>query len=269
MRKFWKIAYVSLWVLLVAGACVLVGFTSFEQYYRPCHRIYITMDYGQADKLVTKEDIDSLIRRSTGKISGKPMGWVNIRHIETSITSQAYVEKAHIYESLDGNIFVDVKQREPILRIINSKYETFYVDGSGRLLPPNPFFPARVLVANGNISHSYITNRNFRIETPMMDDTLGPADTLMLDLYKLALYINRDKFLKAEIDQIFVTPSKEFELVPKIGNHLIMLGRADNLDEKFKKLLAFYKQGLNIMGWNKYNYINVKYRNQVVCSKLQ
>ncbi|MCX6283785.1 MAG: hypothetical protein NTW31_06090 [Bacteroidetes bacterium] len=269
MKKFWKIVYVSLWVLFVAGACVLVGFTNFEQYYRPCNRIYITMDYGKADRLITKEDIDSLIRRNTGKISGKPMGWVNIRQIEKSITAQAYVENAHVYESLDGNIFAEVKQREPILRIINSKFETFYIDGSGRLLPPNPFFPARVLIASGNISHSYMANRNFRIETPMMGDTVGPADTLMFDLYKLALYINRDKFLKAEIDQVFVTPSKEFELVPKVGKHVIMLGRADNLDEKFKKLLVFYKHGLNIMGWNKYNYINIKYRNQVVCSKLQ
>jgi len=269
MKKFWKIAYASIWVLLVAAACILVSFTEFEQYYRPCHRIYITMDYGQTDKLVMKEDIDSLIRRSTGRISGKPMGWVNIRLIENSIKLQAYVEKVHIYESLEGNIYVDVKQREPILRIINNKYETFYIDGSGRLLPPNPFYPARVLVANGNISHSYIANRNFRIEIPMMGDTLGPADTLLLDLYKLALYINRDKFMKAEIDQIFVTPSREIELVPKVGNQVIMLGRVDNLDEKFKKLLAFYKKGLNIIGWNKYNYINIKYKNQVVCSKLQ
>jgi len=216
-----------------------------------------------------KEGIDSVARISTGRISGKPIGWINIRQIENSIKMQAYVEKVHIYESLDGYIFIDVKQREPILRIINCKYETFYVDGSGRLLPPNPFYPARVLVANGNISHSYIANRNFRIETPMTGDTLGPADTLLLDLYKLALYINRDRFLKAEIDQIFVTPSSEFELVPKVGNHIIMLGRADDLDGKFKKLLAFYKQGLNIIGWNKYNYINIKYKNQVVCSKLQ
>jgi len=257
-----------MWVLLVAGACVLLGFTGYEQYNRPCRRIYITMDYGQANKLVMQEDIDSIIRRCTGRISGKPMGWINLRQIENSIRSQPYVEKVHLYETLDGNIFAEVKQREPILRIINNKFETFYIDGSGRLLPPNPFNPARVIVANGNISHAYSTDPNFRIETPITGDTLGP-DTLLLDLYKLALYLNRDRFLRTGIDQIYVTPSMEFELVPKVGNHVIMLGRADNLDEKFTKLLAFYKKGLNVMGWNKYNYINIKYRNQVVCSKLQ
>jgi len=269
MKKIWKITFAAIWVLLVAGACTLVGFTSFEQYYRPCKRIYITMDYGKADKLVMKEDIDSIIRRKTGKISGKPMGWVNIRQIERSIRLQAYVENVHIYEGLDGNIFVEVKQREPLIRIINSKNETFYIDGSGRLLPPNPFVPARVLVASGNIAHSYLANKNFRIETPMMGDTLEPADTLLFDLYKLALYINRDRFLKAEIDQIFVTPSLEFELVPKVGNQVILLGRAEDIDRKFKKLLAFYARGLNVMGWNKYNYINIKYSNQVICSKIQ
>ena len=269
MKKFWRIAYIIICILLVAGTGVLVGFTTYEQYNRPCRRIYITMDYGKADKLVMNQDIDSIIRRTTGRISGKPIGWINIQQIETSIRQQAYVETVHIYESLDGNILVDVKQREPILRIINNKYETFYLDGSGRLLPPNPFYPARVLVANGNISHSYLDNRNFRIETPMMGDTLGPADTLLMNLYRLALYINRDRFLKAEIDQIFVTPNHEFELIPKVGNHIIMLGGIDDLDGKFKKLLAFYKQGLNFIGWNKYNYINIKYRNQVVCSKLQ
>ena len=269
MKKLRKIAFVTIWVLLAAGACLLVGLTNLEQYDRPCRTIYISIDYGQADKLVTKGDIDSIIRRSSGRISGKPMGWIDISRIGNSIKQQAYVEKVNIYESLDGNICVDVKQREPILRIINNKYETFYIDGSGRLLPPHPFYPVRVLIANGNISHSYIANRNFRIETPMIGDTIGPADSLLFDLYKLALYINRDKFLKADIDQIYVTPDHEFELLPKVGNHVIMLGKADNLDEKFKKLLAFYKKGLTIIGWNKYNYIDIKYRNQVVCSKLQ
>lgn len=257
-----------MWILLVSGALVLVGFTNYEQYYRPCKRIYISLDYGQADKLVMKEDIDSLIRRVTGHLGGKPLGWVNIRQIENSIKTQPYVEKVHIYESLDGNIFAEVKQREPILRIINSKLETYYVDGSGKLLPVNPFCPARVIVATGNISHSYIENPAFRIETLVSGDSLI-ADTVLQDLYKLALYINRDRFLKAQIDQIFVTADKEFELIPMVGNHVILLGKAEDLEEKFRKLMVFYKKGLNVMGWNKYNCINIKYKNQVVCSKLQ
>ena len=82
------------------------------------------------------------------------------------------------------------------------------------------------------------------------------------------MFITHDKFLKAQIDQVYVTEGGEFELIPRIGNHVILLGKAVDLDDKFRKLYAFYKLGLNKIGWNKYNIINIKYKNQVVCSKI-
>jgi len=53
-----------------------------------------------------------------------------------------------------------------------------------------------------------------------------------------------------------------------LGDHVILLGSAEELGDKFSRLLAFYKFGLNKIGWNKYNFINIKYKNQVVCSKI-
>jgi cell division protein FtsQ len=82
------------------------------------------------------------------------------------------------------------------------------------------------------------------------------------------MYITHDKFLKAQIAQIYVNEQNEFELVPRIGNHIILLGTAEDLDDKFRRLVAFYRYGLNKIGWNKYNVINIKYKNQVVCSKI-
>jgi cell division protein FtsQ len=46
-----------------------------------------------------------------------------------------------------------------------------------------------------------------------------------------------------------------------------LLGDAHDLDEKFRKLFAFYRYGLNKIGWNKYSIINIKFKNQVICSK--
>jgi cell division protein FtsQ len=38
--------------------------------------------------------------------------------------------------------------------------------------------------------------------------------------------------------------------------------------EKFEKLHTFYLQGLNTTGsWNKYSVINLKFKNQIVCTK--
>ena len=81
------------------------------------------------------------------------------------------------------------------------------------------------------------------------------------------MYITHDKFLKAQIGQIYVNEFNEFELIPRIGSHVILLGKAEDLDDKFRRLYAFYRFGLNKIGWNKYSVINIKYKNQVVCSK--
>ena len=76
------------------------------------------------------------------------------------------------------------------------------------------------------------------------------------------------RFLKAQIEQVYVDKTGEFELFPRVGNHIIVFGNAEDIDKKFERLLIFYRNGLSKTGWNKYNVINIKYENQVVCSKI-
>ncbi len=266
MKKFLKILTIVFWILLVAGAGVLVGFVEVEQYDRTCKRIEVSIDYRNADVLVNKTDIDTIILRTAGMLKGKPLGYINTGAIEAAIRRQPYIAKVSVYENNEGVLFVDVRQREPLLRVINRGFESFYLDGSGSLLPVNPNFSARVLVATGFIDDSYLKRPDYRVNIMALADSMY-IDSLMTNLYKLAMYITHDKFLRAQIDQIYVTPGKEFELIPRVGNHLILLGDAHDLDDKFRKLYAFYRFGMNEIGWNRYNVINIKFRNQVICSK--
>jgi cell division protein FtsQ len=128
----------------------------------------------------------------------------------------------------------------------------FYVDEHGFKLPLSDNFTARVLVANGYI-----------------DEPFGDkVDTLTTDLAKeifaTAAYIKKDSLWDAQIAQIYINQDREIELIPRVGNHRILLGDADSLDVKFHNLLAFYKKALPMMGWNTYKIINIKYVNQVI-----
>ena len=267
MKKFLKILQIVLWILLFAGTGVMVGFSEAEHYKQPCRKVVVSIDYGAADALITKKDIDSLILKTAGMVKGKPLGYINTATIEGAIRKQPYIANVKVFENNEGSLFIQIRQREPLLRIINRKYENFYLDEAGALLPINPNFSARVLVANGVIDYSYSKNPNYRVNVLALSDSIF-YDSLMTNLYELTMYITHDKFLKAQIDQIYVNEEGEFELIPRIGNHLILLGSADDLDDKFRKLYAFYRLGLNKIGWNKYNVINIKYKNQVVCSKI-
>ena len=74
---------------------------------------------------------------------------------------------------------------------------------------------------------------------------------------------------KAQIQQINVTPAKELELVPQVGDHIIFLGKPGNYENKFDRLKTFYKKGLNEIGWNKYSRISLEFNNQIICTKKE
>jgi len=53
----------------------------------------------------------------------------------------------------------------------------------------------------------------------------------MRSLYKFGVFLQNDKFWNAQIEQINVTPTREIELVPRVGDHVVFLGKIDNFEE--------------------------------------
>ncbi len=267
MKKFLKILEITIWGLMTGGLFVLLGFTTTEYNSEVCKKYIIRIDYGKADVLVTQSDIYQVVRLTGNLLKGQQLGTIDFERIESEISHQSYVKNAQVYMTLEGIVEIEVVQRQPILRIFNEKGESFYLDGLGNLLPLNPAFSARVLVATGSIPES------FSMKTCYLNDKVRKNDSVsyysvMYNLYKLSAFITENKFLKAQIEQIYVDPNGEFELIPRIGTHSIVIGNAENLQDKFERLFVFYRYGLSKIRWSKYNIINIKFKNQVVCSKI-
>ena len=92
-----------------------------------------------------------------------------------------------------------------------------------------------------------------------------------LKLINFVSCIEEDSFWRAEIVQIVVSTMSsgdpEIELVPRAGDHTVLLGSLDDVDEKLERLLSFYENGLRNIGWESFRTISVKYKGQVVCTK--
>jgi cell division protein FtsQ len=267
MKKFLKILEIAAWVILTGGLFTLLGFSVVEHDSKSCKQFTITIDYGNADVLVTKNDIYDVVRQSGYILKGQPIRYINAEKIESSIKKQPYVANANVYLTIEGNVEINVVQRQPILRIFNQMGESFYLDGTGHLLPLNPDFSARVMVANGNIPETYSKSANYLKDSIRQKDSLF-YKSVMNNLFTLGMFIMKDVFLKALIEEVYVDKNGEFELIPKLGNQLIIFGTTENMNDKFERLLIFYKKGLSITGWQKYNVINIKFKNQVICSKI-
>lgn len=266
-KKLNKILMIFLWVVLIGSFIVLVGFTNWEHNNLGCKSYIIKIDYGNADTLVTKTDIYNLVKKTGNPLKGQLIGNIDVEAMEREIRRQPYIAHAEVFMNLEGVVQIEVLQRQPILRIFNQKGESYYLDGLGYLLPLNPAFSARVIVATGFIDEPFSKKINYLQDSVRRKDSLEYR-SVMINLYKVATFIMKDKFLRAQIEQIDVDRQGEFELVPRVGKHIIIFGTAENLEDKFERLFAFYKYGLSRTGWSRYNVINIKYKNQVVCSKI-
>ena len=88
-----------------------------------------------------------------------------------------------------------------------------------------------------------------------------------ISLRLLMKRIESDAFLKAQITAVEFDDNDDLIVYPRVGNHKIILGSSKDLDSKFEKLKVFYRQGLEKVGWDRYSQINLKFENQIVCTK--
>jgi cell division protein FtsQ len=253
-RINWKAIFKGFaWIVFLSGIVILMGFIDIKKNEVKCKDVKILIP--GADNFIEREEIDAILRQGQGELIGSNLEQLNIHKIEQTIKVNPYIAFVKVYADMDGVVYVEIKQRQPILRIINAGGQDFYVDSKGLKIPMSPNFTANVLVATGNILEGF---------SGRVDTLLTP---LAKDLYKTALYIKKDTLWDAQIEQVFVDEKNDIEFIPRVGNQRIILGNADSLNVKMTNLLAFYKQAMPKVGWNTYKTINLKYTNQIVCEK--
>lgn len=260
-----KIFNIILWVLLVSGLVVSLAFVEIEQKNMKCNSLEIEVNHEDGNYFVESDDVKNIIFNTGDSVKNQALGDIKIPYLEKLITNDPSVSNAQVYKTINGEVKVRVKQRFPILRIFNARNESFYIDQDGYFMPLSAKYTARVLVANGRI-YAGTEMMNNNIHDMMMIDSIAQK-TIVDDLYLLAKFITEDEWRKAQFQQIYIDEKGEFELIPRVGNHRILIGDVSDMEEKIEKLKVFYKEGLSKTGWNEYQTINLKFKNQVVCTK--
>src|SRR5215211_2863557 len=87
---------------------------------------------------------------------------------------------------------------------------------------------------------------------------------LLKDVKQIVTFVSNHPFWKSQIAQIDITANRNFELIPTLGNHIIRLGTAENMEQKLRSLYVFYRQVISRTGFDKYAVLDVQYQSQVV-----
>ena len=255
---------VSLTVFLMAAFLLSAGLVRSHQKDVTCKSVNISIDETSGNFFVEQNDIMNLIQDKWGILVGKRMDAINMNLLETMIQNNPFILRAEVFSTIDGEINIDIKQREPLLRIINSENQSFYIDKRGMFMPLSDKFASYVPVATGNIPDKYVAGSV--VKNPNETENAAYNEGLLEQLFEVAAFTGKDELWSAQFVQYYVNEDGDIELIPRVGNHRIILGDTRHLKEKFDKLLLFYHEGLKT-DWNKYNTINLKFAGQVVCTK--
>ncbi len=244
----------TIWVALGGAAIFLLVAAIKSKDEQRCKKIEITIHGVSNNFFVDKKDILQVIT-ATEKITpvGKAIGSFNLRKMETELEKDVWIKSAELFFDNNETLQVTVHEREPVARVFTTAGSTFYIDNELAMLPLSEKFSARLPVFTG---------------FPSDKKVLSAADSSLLNEVKnISLTIQKDSFSMAMIEQIDITAQRNFEMMPKIGNQLIVFGDGKDVTRKLDKLKLFYKEIMTKAGWNNYSVINVQYKNQVVAKR--
>ncbi|MFV0392558.1 MAG: cell division protein FtsQ/DivIB [Paludibacteraceae bacterium] len=244
MNRLLKYILISAVMILCAGYLVFAGRRSLNVSDKQvCSNVKVSVVDYDRKMLITGDDITALLKEKDLNPIGNTLGRIKTKSIEDAIEKHPMVRRAECYKTPSGEIQINVTQRTPILRVTGT--ENYYVDDSRKSLPISSNHAVYVPVFTGNINKKLVTGV----------------------IYDFAQFLNQNEFWGNQIDQVNIRQDLKVELVPRVGDHIILLGSFDRYEQKLEKLRKFYLYGLNELGWNHYAEIDLQYRDQVVCTR--
>lgn len=211
---------------------------------RQCQGVELHVQDSLHFNLIDESMIMQLLQERSMDPVGLPMDNIDLDAIELALAGHPLIGSAQCYRTGGDLLRINISSKVPLVRVLNVRGQDFYVDSRGEILTQHSL-AVQLPVATGYIDKRFASDQ----------------------LLKVVTAIDRSEFWKAQVEQIDVTQDGQIRLVPRVGNHLLILGTAHDIEEKLDRLMNFYKTGLDNVGWNKYSSISVAYGNQVVCKK--
>lgn len=253
VKTIFKIFGIVLLLGYLLGAGQLYGFWRAEPRYRDIH---IEIDYPSDDAhFVTESSIHQLVTNKPGfRCKGKTYTEVNTLELARYIEEKnRLVRHAACYHTPDSLLRIDIEQRDPIIRVKSAtavkagkghSMIDFYIDRDGAMMPAQFGTAIQLPVVTGFVKASQIAQ-----------------------LHDFAIFLKDDDFWSAEVTQIYIRENGDAELIPRIGDHTILLGPFDDFKVKLDHVRTFYEKVMPRKGWNFYKTINVKFNGQIVGEK--
>ncbi len=251
MQQVWKNRWrTTMWALLGAGTIVLLVAAVYKKNNKWCVGVDVVFNGDGTNFFIDEKEVLAIVN-TDGAVIGREMANVNLKLLEGRLEKDRWVNNAELFFDNKQVLQIRIEEKEPVARIFTSGGSSFYIDSVCRKLPLSEKLSARIPMFTSFPSDRQVLSK--------------PDSQLLADVKDLAMFIQADDFWKAQVAQIDITPNG-FEMIPTIGNHVVVLGKGGDYEQKFDRLFSFYKQVWAKVGFEKYDKLDVQFDGQVVAT---
>ena len=245
VRILWSIAGAALIVLFV------IAWKAKEE--KKCSAIQIELvGENTAALFIDEKEILQIIHEQ-GVKEGQAIGSLNLSTLEKYLETIRWVKHVELFLDNAQVLQVKIEQRIPIARIFTATGNSFYIDKEGLQLPLKQLTVLRLPVFT-----------NF----PTDQQKLSKPDSLLLnDIVHFTQAVATDSFFMAQTAQVNIADNGDFELIPSVGDHLVLIGSVEKIEDKLNRLYTFYKKVWVQSGLNAYQVIDCRFDNQIIALK--
>lgn len=245
--------------------------------------VQVALRYDNNDALVSVATIEQMVARSMPTLRSQLVKEVNTEKIRSVVMSNPYIERCEVSVSVGCNVVIKAVQRTPVVHVFMSPLQRksvsgdsavvstipateFYLDKEGKYMPISSEGTCNVLVGNGEFREPLSRNHS-KFDAQKLAKSKKWSSAGIVQMWQLSRFLYDHPDYGELFDQVYLSPDGDLYLVPKVGDHVVLVGDAHQLNEKFQDLMVFYRNGMNRVGWNVYKQVSLKYKNQVICTK--
>jgi cell division protein FtsQ len=230
----------------------LIAFSERKQGGAVCKDIVVELDNLNENHFLDEADILKLVESSGQAIKGISIDRVPLKEIEAKLELDKHISDAQLFGDLKGNLVVNVELRRPIARIVQEDAPDAYIAEDGTVMSVSDKYTSRVVLISGGYVKTLLQMQNL---------SKKEEGQKILELIE---FINEDRFWKAQVAQLDINKEGKIIIFPQVTGQRVEFGKAEDIENKFKKLMIFYKEILPTRGWTKYERVNLEYEGQVI-----
>lgn len=252
MKIFRLVTAIVLCLAVLAG----IIYAAVNRPKRPCSACEVVVNYDGEYPTVSEADILKLLKDNQIETIGIPVKDIDLEQIAKLLKQEKYIKAVNDVQCISTKLRINVTLKNILLHVYAKDGSQYFIDEDGIILPFSTAVKENVPVVNGNITVKYNKEKKDY-----------ECDSNLLHAFKVATYMHNDDFCQNQFRQLYVTNSDDLVLIPTIGRHIILFGKAENMEEKLFNLKQTYQQGLAYLGMDQYVSLDLRYKNRVIAKK--